>query len=124
MVGRALPTNRIVVLQIPAQRLFLLDADEQCLEVADSEAAAAVPFYDLEEEGRSVLHRLGEDLEQVPVLVLVDEDAQLVELVPVLADVADALLAVEAERMEAGFEPPEIRKATELSEMRRAVNEV
>src|SRR5262249_17849141 len=49
-------------LQIAALLLLDLERHEQRLEVADAEAAAAVPFDPLEKPGRAVLHRRGEDL--------------------------------------------------------------
>ena len=51
------------LLQITPEFLFLLDADKQRLEVADTESAAAVALDDFVEQGRSVLNRGGEDLQ-------------------------------------------------------------
>ena len=45
-----------------------------------------VPLDDLNEDGGPVLEGLGEDLQQVPVVVVVDEDPQLLEGVDVLLD--------------------------------------
>ena len=39
-----------------------------------------VPLDDLYEDGGSVLHGLGEDLQQVAVVVIVDQDLQLLQL--------------------------------------------
>src|SRR4029079_15780190 len=61
------------------------------LEVADAEAARAVPLDDLEEERRAVLDGPGEDLEEVALLVAVGLDAQLLEGRNRDADVADAV---------------------------------
>jgi hypothetical protein len=47
------------------------------LEVALAEAQRAVPLDELVEDGRPVADRLGEDLEQVAVLVAVDQDLAL-----------------------------------------------
>src|SRR4051794_37274821 len=66
-------------LQVPATLLLALDRLEQGLEVALAEAERAVPLDQLEEHRRAVLHRLGEDLEQVAVLVAVDQDAQFAQ---------------------------------------------
>src|SRR5207245_6387134 len=52
-------------LQIAAERLFALDRLEQRFEVAVAEAARAVALDHLEEERRSVLSRVREDLEQI-----------------------------------------------------------
>src|SRR6476661_10678968 len=58
-----------------------------------SEVAALVllALDELEEDRRAVAERLGEDLEQVAVLVTVDEDLALLQLLDRHADVADAL---------------------------------
>ncbi len=56
-------------LQVPAPGLLPLDRLEQRLEVPLAEPLRAVPLDQLEEHGRPVLDRLGEDLQQVPVLV-------------------------------------------------------
>src|SRR5262245_9869478 len=77
--------------QRPPPRLLALDGLEQRLEVALAEASRAVPLDDLEEQRRPVLHRLGEDLQQVTLFVAIDQDAQLGQLPDVLVDLADAL---------------------------------
>src|SRR5690606_35432740 len=65
--------------QVAPLGLLPLDGLEQGLEVALAEAHGAVPLDEFEEHGRAVLDRLGEDLQQVAVLVPVDEDLQLAE---------------------------------------------
>src|SRR5258707_15889277 len=72
-----------------APALLQLDRLEECLEVSLAEAPRPVTLDDLEEEGRAVLDGLGEDLEQVALLVAIDEDAEVGELVQVLVDRAD-----------------------------------
>lgn len=56
--------------------LLLLDLDcfEKTLEVSSAKTIMVVSLDDLEEEGRSVLNRLGEDLEEVTLVVVVDKD--------------------------------------------------
>src|SRR5688500_247080 len=71
------PDNPITTLQVAPSRLLALDRLEQRLEVALAESASALALDDLEEHRRPVLHGLGEDLQQVPVLVAIDEDAQV-----------------------------------------------
>src|SRR5690606_28786752 len=66
--------------QVAAALLLPLDRLEQRLEVPLPEAHRAVPLDQLEEERRTVLHRLGEDLQQVAVLVAVHQDAPLLQL--------------------------------------------
>src|SRR6187551_2547186 len=79
-------------LEIAAESLLALDRLEERLEVADPEAARAVALDHLEEERRAVLDDLRKQLEQVTLLVAVDEDAHRAQVVPVLFDLADALL--------------------------------
>src|SRR5262249_15879034 len=55
--------------QVAATRLLALYGLEQRLEVALAEAERPVPLDQLEEHGGTVTHRLGEDLQQVAVLV-------------------------------------------------------
>src|SRR5688500_8819810 len=77
--------------QVAALLLLALDGLEQRLEVAHAEAARAVALDDLEEEGRPILDRAGEDLEQVALLVAVGLDTQLLQRVHRHAHVADPL---------------------------------
>src|SRR3954447_17317600 len=96
-------------LQVPAQRLLPLDCLEQRLEVAVAEAARAVALDHLEEERRAVLRGLGEDLEEVAVVVAVGEDPQPPQVVPRLVDLADAvgrLLVVRLRCRENDHAPP------------------
>src|SRR3954466_14862165 len=76
--------------EIAPERLLALDRLEKRLEVPLAEPTCAVTFDHLEEEGRPVLGGPREDLQQVAVLIPVDEDAQPTQVVPVLADLADA----------------------------------
>src|SRR5438552_582829 len=93
---RGLWFARVLVfgLEIAAEGLLALDRFEQGLEVPLAEAPCAVALDHLEEERRAILRGLREDLEEVAVLVAVGEDAQPAEVVPVLADLADALADV------------------------------
>src|SRR4026209_2593242 len=75
--------------EVAAEVLLALDGLEQRLEVALAEAEGAVPLDQLEEHRRAVAEGLGEDLQEVPVLVAVDEDAALLELLDRRADLAD-----------------------------------
>src|SRR5438477_1250186 len=61
--------------EVAAALLLALDGLEQRLEVALAEAQRPVPLDQLEEHGRAVAHRRGEDLQQVAVLVPVHQDA-------------------------------------------------
>src|SRR4051794_29201992 len=76
--------------EVPPRGLLALDRLEQRLEVALAEAARAVPLDQLEEDRRAVAERLGEDLEQVALVVAVDQDAEPAQIVERLVDVAHA----------------------------------
>src|SRR5581483_8890382 len=77
--------------EVAAERLLALDRLEERLEVPVAEAARTVPLDHLEEERRAVLRGLGEDLQQIAVVVTVGEDPQPLQVVPALVDVADAV---------------------------------
>src|SRR5690606_13537051 len=72
-------------------RLLPFDRLEQRLEVAGAKALGALALDDLVEQRRPVLDRLGEDLQQVALVVAVDQDAQLRQRRQVLVDRADPL---------------------------------
>ena len=78
-------------LEVPPQLLLALDRLEQGLEVAVAEAARAVALDHLEEHRRPVADRLGEDLQQVALVVAVDEDPEPPQVLEVLLDLADPL---------------------------------
>src|SRR6266566_6418676 len=80
--------------EIAAEGLLALDRLEQRLEVPLPETPCAVALDHLEEERRAILCGLREDLEEVAVLVPVGEDPQAAQVVPVLADLADAVADV------------------------------
>src|ERR1700694_1093753 len=65
--GVCAPSPRGAVLEVPPQRLLLLDRLEECLEVALSEALRALSLDDLVEDRRPVFDRLREDLQQVAI---------------------------------------------------------
>ena len=76
--------------EVAAGVLLALDGLEEGLEVALAEAERAVALDQLEEHRGPVAERLGEDLQQVAVLVAVDEDAALLQLLDRHAHLADA----------------------------------
>src|SRR6476469_8221139 len=76
--------------EVAAPLLLALDGLEERLEVALAEAQRAVPLDELEEHRRPIAERLGEDLQEIAVLVAVDKDAALLELLDRHADLADA----------------------------------
>src|SRR5215203_2067881 len=86
---------RVVVARIPpssevaATFLFPLDGLEQGFEVSFPEAQGPVSFDQLEEDRRPVTDRLGEDLQQVSVLVAVHQNAPPLQLLHRHPDLAD-----------------------------------
>ena len=85
-------TGRLIAfLQRTAAGLLALDRLEESLEITLAEALRPAALDDLEEQRRSVLHRLGEDLEQIALVIAIDEDPQLGELAQVLLDGTDAV---------------------------------
>ena len=79
----------VVLSQVASLLLLALDRLEQGLEVALAEAAGAVALDHLEEDGRAVADRLGEDLQQVALVVAVGEDPEPAQVGDVLVDLAD-----------------------------------
>src|SRR5487761_1302326 len=77
--------------EVPARLLFALNRLEERLEVALAEPAAPLALDHLEEEGGPVLHRAGEDLKQVPVLVPVNQDVELAKPLQILVDLPHPL---------------------------------
>src|SRR5579871_5410574 len=85
--------------QVAAFGLVALDRLEQRFEVALPEPSRPASLDDLEEHGGPVRDGLGEDLQQHPFVVPVDEDVEFLERVPRKVDTADApagLLVVRA----------------------------
>src|SRR6266508_4467978 len=80
-----------LALQVAAERLFALQGHEQRLEVPLPEAAGAVPLDQLEEHRRPVLRHLGEDLQQVALVVAVGQHAQLLQALQVEVEVGEPL---------------------------------
>src|SRR5688500_14566857 len=76
-------------LEVAPASLLDLDRLEERLEVTHAEAAGAVALDDLEEEGRPILDRAGEDLQEIALLVPVGFDAELLEHLDRHADVPD-----------------------------------
>jgi hypothetical protein len=64
-------------LQIPPPLLLEFQASKSALKLPLPKDCAAAAADDLEEERRAVLQRLGEELQQVALVVGVDEDAEV-----------------------------------------------
>lgn len=85
----------VVVKQVSSLRLLQLDRLEQRLEVTGSESLMVLSLDDLEEERRTILARLAEDLQEISVFVEVDQDVQFLQTVHVFFD-SDRVLASKA----------------------------
>src|SRR4051794_36599471 len=77
--------------EVAAKVLLALDRLEQRLEVPLAEAEGPVPLDQLEEHRGPVTERLGEDLQEVPVLVPVDQDPPPLQVLDRRSDLADPL---------------------------------
>src|SRR5204862_5445415 len=77
--------------QVSALLLLALDRLEERLEVAFPEAAGAVALDQLEEDRWPVAERGGEDLEQVPLVISVDQDPEPLKVLEPFVDLTDAL---------------------------------
>jgi hypothetical protein len=69
----------------------LLYGFEEGFEISFPKGLATSPLYQFEEEGRSVLERLSEDLKHVSFLILVYEYAEFLDVVYALGDSSDSL---------------------------------
>lgn len=58
--------------EISSPSLFDFNGLEQTLEVSSTETLVVVSLDDLEEKGGSILHRLGEDLQEVTLVIVVN----------------------------------------------------
>jgi len=73
-------------LEVATAALLDFDRLEERLEVSSAKAAVVGTLDDLEEEGGAILKGLGENLEQIPFLIEINEDRELLEGVDVLLD--------------------------------------
>src|SRR5882757_4511492 len=77
------------VLQIASPVLLFLERLEERFEIALTETLGAFALNDLEKERRSILNRLGEDLEQITLVVAIDQNAESLQRLQVFVDVTD-----------------------------------
>ena len=84
------PVAQRRTLQISAALLLALDGLEQRLEISLAETAAALALDHLVEQRGTVFHRAREDLQHVAFVVAIHQDAELLQLVDRLVDLADA----------------------------------
>src|SRR5438105_2758731 len=78
-------------LECTASPLFSFNGFKQGLEVALAESAGAVPLNHLKEQCRTILGRLGEDLQQIALVIPVHEDTERSQVADVLVDITDAI---------------------------------
>src|ERR1035437_3254387 len=76
-------------LKIAAAGLLGFDGLEQRLEVAFAESPASFSLNDLVKQRRTILHRFGKDLKEVPLLIAVDKDSEIADGIEILRDLAD-----------------------------------
>src|SRR5258706_15741389 len=83
--------HTITYLQVPTQLLFVFQCLEKGLEVAFTKAMGALAFDDLKEDRWAIDHGFGEDLQEIALLVVIDEDAELGQVFDILGNVAHAI---------------------------------
>src|SRR5438132_10477654 len=74
------------ILQISSQLLLVLQRLEKGLEVPFAKAAGTFAFDHFKEDRRSIDNRLGEDLQQVALIVVIDKDPQFRQLLDILGN--------------------------------------
>lgn len=79
-------------LQVAALGLLEFDRLEEGLEIARPKSKEVVTLDHLQEQSWTVLHILGENLQQVPIFVVVYEDFELLQYLHVLLDLEIARL--------------------------------
>ena len=73
-------------LAVAAELLLTLDSLEEGLEVSGTETLETTTLDDLDEDSRTILNGLGEDLEQVSTLIEINKDVQLLDNIQILLD--------------------------------------
>src|SRR6266480_5555261 len=76
-------------LQIASPVLLFLERFEQRFEITFAETLGAFALNDFEEQRRTIFHRLGEDLQQISLVVAIDQNAESLQGLKVFVDVAD-----------------------------------
>ena len=71
-------------LQISSRSLIQFNALEKSFEVTSPETLMVFPLDYLEEHSRPILHWLREDLQKVPVVIIINQNLQLLQLIQVL----------------------------------------
>jgi len=66
--------NLLLYSKVSTKRLFSLNRLEESLEVASTKALVVASLDHFQEQGRTILDRLGKNLEQVPFIIIVNED--------------------------------------------------
>src|SRR3989442_796355 len=79
------------MLQISSQRLLSLDCFKERLKVPFSKTTSSLALNHFKEDRRAVDDRLGEDLQQVALIVVIDQDTEFCQLLQVLIDLANAI---------------------------------
>lgn len=83
-------------LQVSPLRLLPLNSFKQTLEVTRSKPVKFVPLDDLDEHRRPIHQRLGEQLQQISLLIIVNQDIQPLQRLKLLLQLPVPLLRLEA----------------------------
>ena len=113
-------------LQVSPDRLLALDCFKERLKIPLAEAPASLALDTFEKERRAVLDGFCEYLQHVPLVVAVDEDAQLLQCIDRLVDRADAVLelVVIGRRDAQELHPPPLEHAHGLDDIVRRHRDV
>lgn len=65
------------MLQVTSLLLLCFNCLKKSLKVPSSETRVVVSLNDLQKESGTILHRFRKDLQQVPIVVIVNQDIQL-----------------------------------------------
>ena len=71
-------------LQISSRSLIQFNALEKSFEVSSPETLMVFSLDYLEKDSWPILHRLREDLQKVPVVIIINQNLQLLQLIQVL----------------------------------------
>lgn len=75
------------LIKITPSGLLILNGLEETLEIAHTEAVVVISLDDLNEDSWSVFQRLGEELQEVTLIVVVDQDLEALNGFKVFFDV-------------------------------------
>src|SRR5882757_6197681 len=86
---RCFASLNMTKLQIASPVLLFLERLEEGFEIAFAETLGAFALNDFKKERRPIFHRLGEDLQQITLVVAIDQNAESLQRLKVFIDVTD-----------------------------------